>query len=152
MDNYLEMLRYQCNQQIMFYAFLAVLTVVLACLCYKNQRELFYLLCMAALILVIMFCATVLPAVSDVKNESIVTTEVEWYSRYPNGGNRHNWFDRGHVIIFTNGKKTQLELPYGNTEENFPMGKYTGTVVYAEHSKIILYFKPDEPIEPKGSR
>lgn len=91
-------------------------------------------------ILTFIFIFTSLPIFSDIANQQYVKIEAQ-YSRNDRTSDG-NLFSYGHVYAETDKKTVTLELPYGWTEDEFPLGTYRGTVWYSEESKVILAFIP----------
>ena len=82
---------------------------------------------------------------NDLHDDSYICVHGEYYVR---GGELYG--RNSSVHIYTEDGSILLERPktlegFGQYErENFPVGRCYGTVWYAEHSKIILSFTPDE--------
>ena len=82
---------------------------------------------------------------ADLHDDSFICIHGEYYVR---GGELHG--KNSSVHIYTEDGLIQLDRPktlegFGQYErENFPVGRCYGTVWYAEHSKIILSFIPDD--------
>ena len=82
------------------------------------------------------------PMYEDINNqqyEQVITQ----YSR-TNSSSEANWLSNGYVYIELDGENISLNLPYGWTEEEFPLGEFTGSVWYARDSKVILSFDVTE--------
>ncbi len=90
-----------------------------------------------------------LPIIKDIDSESYVCVHGEYYMyNFTYSADRDRdiqvKLDSGEVIQMLLPKR--LEFPRIDTER-FPVGRYTGTVWYAENSHYILEFIPDEPTD-----
>lgn len=76
----------------------------------------------------------------DVKNDSYITEYVEYY-RSDESNTRNSLVASDSIQITLNDGNT---LILKGARNDLPYGKYTGHVTYAERSKIIVDFVPDD--------
>jgi len=150
-----ETLKGHLDKAMVKYAIAAALVLLLVAVYWLREKKLDgYCLWMlsAFVVLIILFCMNVVPVISDLEQQDYVTAELGYYHRYPNGQSSHNWFAKSRVVVELDGsgKRQHLYLPSGNNTNDtdaFPMGKYTGTAVYAKRSRILLSFEPQSEID-----
>lgn len=81
-----------------------------------------------------------LPIVIDINQKSIKTVDnVKYLREDSNGVADRSGFYNDAVTIYFPGEKGKV-FRIGVDSESYPFGEYTGTVVYAEHSQLIVDF------------
>lgn len=89
--------------------------------------------------LIVVFVAYIgmsIPIFLDLANKSYVVAENVKYQRIPD--DKSSFFG-GYVDITSQGEVISLV----GASEDYPYGTYYGTVIYAQHSKVILYFSQE---------
>ena len=85
---------------------------------------------------------TAIPTINgfiDISQDSYITQSVSYYR--PSEANTRGALTASESIQVTLSSGETLTLKCGDT--NFPYGRYTGVIVYAQRSKIAIGFTPD---------
>ena len=109
---------------------------------FKNRKVKFTLkqqiaeLILGILFVIIFTIWMIYPIYKDITNQQFE----EVYTQYSRTelSSRGNLFSNGSAFIEINGEKIALELPYGWSNEDFPLGEYFCVVRYGKESKILL--------------
>ena len=92
-----------------------------------------------AVIVLIVICSKMITAYNDINNNQYQKLENQ---SIINVSKDSNLFSAGRICVIDNdGKRLFFDLPYGFTNEDFPVGA-TGTIWFARESKVVLAFIP----------
>lgn len=106
----------------------------------KDKNVKYYFLLLAA-VFIGYACISAIPVYKDIRNSSYITENVEFL--YVEGSNMG--FKTRYYITVTreSGEKISLDYDIGDLP---PEGRYYGTVIYAEHSKVFVKFTPEKEL------
>ena len=102
----------------------------------KNIKKYRWWILLAFLIVSAYVAVPTIQGVIDISHNSYVTETVEYY-RSNESNTRNSVIAAQSVQITTSGGKTVI---LKGATQNFPYGRYTGTVTYSKRSKIIISF------------
>lgn len=98
--------------------------------------------------LVILAIIKVAPIIKDVVGEHYDWVRGEYQTEIRHG-NRYNGTTKYIIMTMDDGQEVHLDFSKGIDMEDFPENGTYGTAVYAENSKYLLDFIPDEPADDK---
>ena len=87
-------------------------------------------------------CISLVPMHLDISREQYIQADAI-YSRTEESS-EPDWFTNGCAYVEIDGEAIRVELPRGWTEEDFPLGDFSGTVWYGKQSKVLLAFYQNE--------
>lgn len=89
------------------------------------------------LVLLFVYCLYLMyPVYQDVHNHQYV----QIYGQYKRTeiSSESNLFSNGYVYVYEDGNRLDLVLPENWTEDEYPLGEYSGTIWYSKATKVIL--------------
>lgn len=98
------------------------------------------ILAISVILVILIVCSA--PAIFDIVTSNYTECKGEYYR--PESSSTGNMFTYEQIYISVNDTRLTLLLPDGFSEEEFPYGTCSGTVIYGEKSRIILSFTQDE--------
>ena len=110
-----------------------------------NEKKVYegWPVCLFALLIIIgLFCYQIIPIYNDIKQEEFCAIETTSYYRPSTQGNSRNFLEKGRVYVSNENYRLELKLPLKSNKDDFPIGEYSGLVVYSKRSHVIVYFKP----------
>ena len=88
--------------------------------------------------MLVWMCISLVPMHLDISREQYIQADAI-YSRTEESS-ESDWFTNGCAYVEIDGEAIRVELPRGWTEEDFPLGDFSGTVWYGKQSKVLLAF------------
>ncbi len=105
----------------------------------KRVKKYRWLLVLPLLLYTIYAAIPTINGFIDISQDSYITQSVSYYR--PSEANTRGSLTASESIQVTLSTGETLTLKCGDT--NFPYGRYTGVIVYAQRSKIAISFTPD---------
>lgn len=94
------------------------------------------------LVLLLAYCLySMYPVYQDVHNHQYV--QIHGQYKRTEISSESNLFSNGYVYVYKDGNRLDLVLPGNWSEDEYPLGEYSGTIWYSKATKVILSLNID---------